>query len=607
MNQKKSILEKKKTNKELHKELLFEHNNLLKNGYLFHQNGQFNRAEEIYNKVLSKNPKNFNALQLNATLMLQNRKYKKALNFYDSAIRVNPKFAPLYKNRGAALKKLKFFDEALKSYTQAIKIRSDYLEAYIERGGLLKELERFDEALESYNNAIQIKPNYAELYNNRGNLLKKLERYDEALESYNIAIQIIPDNPILHNNIGVVLKELKQFDEALKSYDKAIEIKPNYAIAHKNRGVILHGLNRFNEALRSFDKAIYFKHDYEAAYNYRGVTLLYLKNFDDALKSYNQSIKINPNYTEAILHKSFLKLLHGEYLEGWKLYESRKYKVDLKKNYFLNKEELCSSKGSIKGKVILVYSEQGLGDSFQFCRYLRMLKLLNPKDIIFYVDKPLVSIFSNNFKDIKILEKGKEIPKNIDFYCPLLSLPLFFKTTLDSIPKQIGYLSPDNYKNTYWKNKLGKKNLPRIGIVWASSSNKHINKRSLLLSQLIPIFKLPFEYHSLQKDIKHIDCLAIKKIKNLHEHSLDLKDFTDTSAILNQMDLIISVDTSVAHLAAAIGKKTWILINHIPEFRWMLDCDTSPWYPTAKLFRQTKIDDWEPIINKMKDELKVHF
>ena len=545
-------------------------NQLLQKGFLYHQDGQFNKAQKIYNKVLHENSKNFNALQLNATLLFQNKKYKEALSIYELALDVNPNFAPLYKNYAAVLKELKLYDQAIKSYNKAIELKPDYTEVYVNRGNLFKELNFFYQALNSYDKAIKLEPSVAMLYNNR----------------------------------GIVLKKLNLFIDSLTSYDKAIELKPDYAMAYKNRGIVLHELRRFDDALKSYNQAIQLKPDYASAYNFRGVTLLYLKRFKEALRSYDKAIHLKPNYADVILHKAFLKLLLGEYSEGWKLYEFRKKKETLKNNYFLDSKVLKYGTSSIKGKSILIYSEQGLGDSLQFCRYLSLLKKLKPKKIILYLDKPLIPLFSEFYNEIKILEKGKKIPKNIDYYCSLLSLPLLFKTTLNSIPKKIPYLSYNHDKFLNWKYQLGKKNATRIGLVWSgSNAHKDDRNRSLLLNKFSSILQLPFEFHSLQKEIRDCDINTLNNFKNLHQHQNNLNNFSDTAALLNNMDLIISVDTSVVHLAGAMGKQVWVLLPFIPDFRWMLDLKYSPWYPTAKLFRQTKIDDWNTVIKKVEREL----
>lgn len=543
---------------------------LLKKGFVYHQTGNLSKAEKVYNQILNIEPENFDALQLKATLLYQSKKYEEALNFFNAAININADFAPLHKNHGNTLKKLNRLDEALFSYKRAIQLQPDSAELYNNIGKIYKELKHFDDALLNYNKAIELKSGYAEAFFNRATVLKKLEN----------------------------------FNEALKNYDKAIELKSDYFTAYSNRGIVLHDLERFDEAINSFNKAIQLKDDYAEAYNFRGVALLYLARFNEACKSYDKAIQLKQNYIEAILHKSFLKLLLGNYSEGWDLYESRKYKQDLKKNYFPESKEGWLDKDYIKGKKILVYSEQGLGDTFQFCRYLPLLKKLKPKSIFFYLDSPLVSVFSNFDKDITIIEKGKKINEEIDLLYPLLSLPLLFKTRLNNIPNNFPYIIPNSGKNSYWFHKLKKNKNRKIGLVWAGSQNKNINNRSLSLKQFSSILKLPFEFHSIQKEIRASDQEELDKYKNLQQHQNDLKEFSDTAAILNQMDLIISVDTSVAHLAGALAKRVWILLNYIPDFRWMLDREDSPWYPNARLFRQPKIDDWNSVIKKIEKELK---
>ena len=293
----------------------------------------------------------------------------------------------------------------------------------------------------------------------------------------------------------------------------------------------------------------------------------------------------------------------GEYKEGWQLYESRKDNENSKNRYPKFQASLWLGNVSIKDKTLLVHSEQGLGDSIQFCRYLPILKSFKPKKIIFHVEKLLLSLLSSMDNEITFLEKNRALP-SFDYYCPLMSLPLALKSTLETIPANIPYLKVDNVKNKHWQEKLGKQTKPRIGLVW-SGSTKHKNdhNRSLKLQQLSSLLKLPFEFHSLQKDIRDGDKKTLKEYKNIDQHHKDLDDFSDTAALVNQMDLIISVDTSVAHLAGALGKKVWILLPFKVDFRWLLDRDDSPWYPTSKLFRQSQIGDWNSVIQQLISEL----
>jgi len=543
---------------------------LFQKGLALHQNGHFNEALNAYYQILKINPKHFDALQLSATLYLQCKKYTEALNLFKSALKIKSNHVPALINYGNVQFELKNYDEALKAYDKAIRLEPGNPGAYNNRGNILKDLNRLDEALKNYNAAIQLKPNYSDAHNNRGALLNQLKKYDEAIISLNEAIKLKPNNPEVFYNLGNAKQDYSSFDEALKNYNKAIELKPNYAEAYNNRGSLLNNK----------------------------------KYFDEALQNYNKAIEIKPNYAEAIANKAYLKLLLGEFEEGWQLHEYRKNKKDRKKYYPEFPAPLWLGDKSIEDKTLLVHSEQGLGDTLQFFRYLPMLQTLNPKEVIFHVEKPLIPLLSELNENITILDKNKNLP-SFDYYCPLMSLPLAFKTSINSIPNNVPYLYVNNVKNNNWQERLGRKTKTRVGVVWSGSTHhKNDHNRSLMLTQISSLFELPFEFHCLQKEIRELDIETLNNIKAINQHQADLHDFSDTAALINQMDLIISVDTSIAHLAGALGKKVWILLPFVPDFRWLLDRNDSPWYPTAEIFRQPDIDDWDTVIKELIIKLK---
>lgn len=544
-------------------------NKLLQKGVLHHQKGELNEAKKIYEKILQYNPNQFDALQLLATALAQSKMFENAIQYYTRALEINSRNAVVYNNLASALRELKRFDEALINYDKALEHDSNYKDALKNRDALLKSLNNVSNTQE-LSKKCQLSSISAEEYINRGAELRKNNRLEEALENYDQAIKLKPDSLYAHYNRGNVLKDLRRLGEALDSYNRVIELNPDFQWVYSNHGNVLNGLGKPKEALESYDKAI----------------------------------KINSEDAESYWNKSLIKLLLGHYEEGWKLYEWRRNKKSTKRNYPNYSQPIWLGENSLlEGKTILVDSEQGFGDSIQFCRYLLLLKALNPRDIIFHVEKPLVSLVSTLDNDLKIIEKENPLPE-FDLYCPLLSLPLAFKTNLDNIPTKIQYLYADQDKCKYWSEKLGEKTVPRIGLVW-SGSTKHKNdhNRSLLLKQLSSLFKLPFEFHSLQKENRDCDKETLDEIENIYQHQYDLKDFSDTAALIEQMDIIISVDTSVAHLAGALGKKVWILLPFMPDYRWMLDREDSPWYPTARLFRQPNIGDWESVIVKLKSVL----
>ena len=430
---------------------------------------------------------------------------------------------------------------------------------------------------------------------------------DDAQKIYEQILKLNPKHFDALQLIAIVFLEKRKFKEALVFFESVLVINPNFAETYNNRGIALKELKRLDEALISYDKAIQLKPDYAEAYNNLGNALKELKRLDGALVSYDKAIQLKPDYAHACWNKSLLKILIGEYLEGWQLYEWRRKKDDTKNNYPNYIQPLWLGNESIEGKNVLVYSEQGLGDSINFCRYLPMLKALKPKDIVFEVEKPLVTLMSSLDEEIKIIEKGKPLPR-FDCYCPLLSLPFAFKTTIHNIPAKTQYLYADAVKSKYWSNKLGEKIKPRIGLVWSSSKGyKNQKNRSLELEQLLPLINASFEFHSIQKEYCSNDLELLTIHPEIQQHQEELKDFSDTAALIEQMDLIISVCTSAAHLAGALGKPVFILLLFIPDYRWMLDRTDTPWYPSAKLFRQPIIDDWDSVILNVKESLQKQY
>ena len=574
---------------------------MIQEAVALHQSGQLDVAETQYRRLLNFLPSNTTLLTNLGTIALQKGKLEDGVIIIDNSLQINPNQPDALNNLGLALQKLNRLDEALASYDRAIVLKSDYADAYSNRGNVLKELKRPDEALASYDRAIAIKLDYADAYFNRGVALKDLKRLDDALASYDLAIAIKPDYADAYSNRGVVLQELKRLDDALASYDRAIELKPDYADTYSNRGGVLQDLKRLDDALASYDRAIAIKPDYADAYSNRGVTLKDLKRLDDALASYDRAIELKPDYANAYWNKSLLKILNGDYLEGWQLYEWR-WKTELLIYLRGYKQPLWLDTQSLLNKTLLIYPEQGLGDYIQCIRYAVLIEQLGAT-VILEVPSELMSLVSTLKGQFTLVESGKPLPE-FDYHCPVMSLPLAFKTTVDTIPADLPYLYTNDDKKQDWQEKLGNKTVTRIGLVWSgSSTHNNDHNRSLLLQQLSSLLELPVEFHSLQKEVRTVDIKTLTEFPSIHQHQDDLQDFSDTAALVDAMDIIISVDTSVAHLAGAMGKKVFVLLPYAPDYRWMLDRRDSPWYPSATLFRQPALDDWESVIVEIKQLL----
>ncbi|MDC1383565.1 tetratricopeptide repeat protein, partial [Candidatus Puniceispirillum sp.] len=460
-----------------------------------------------------------------------------------------------------------------------------------------------DETLVNYNKAISLKPDYADALNNKGNVLQELRRFDEALVDYNKAISLKPDYADAFNNRGNVLQELRRFDEALSDYKKAISLKPDYVDAFNNRGIVLRELGRFDEALADHNKAISLKPGYAGAFNNRGIVLRELRRFDEALSDYNKAISLKPDYAEAHWNKSLQLLLQGEFSSGWKLYDwrwKRKGLSCLKRGY---SQPLWLGKEDLRGKTILLCWEQGLGDTIQFSRYVKEVSKLGCR-VALEVQKPLFELMKGIMGVDELIEDGGDLPI-FDYYCPLMSLPLALGTTIETIPAGKFYFRSTDDKLTEWSERLGVKSQPRVGIVWSGSAiHKKDHNRSIALEPLLGAISGNYELVSLQKEVREVDLITLERSKYVKHFGADIYDFADTAALCELMDIIVSVDTSVAHLAGTLGKPINLLLPYNPDFRWFLDRNDSPWYPSMKLFRQGPERLWEPVMEKVRADLE---
>ena len=425
---------------------------------------------------------------------------------------------------------------------------------------------------------------------------------DLAEIQYKKLLNYLPDSTLLLTNLGTIALQKGRLEDGVRTIGKSLQINSNQPNALNNRGYALKNLKRLDEALVSFDHAIALKPDYVEAYSNRGNALKDLNRLDEALASYDRAIALTPDHADAYWNKSLLKILIGEYLEGWKLYEWRWKKEPQINSLRAYHQPLWLGDESIIHKTLLIYPEQGFGDYIQFIRYAALVEQIGAK-VILEVPSELMTLCSTLKGQFTLIEKGKPLP-NFDYYCPVMSLPLALKTTVESIPAQIPYLYADDEKQKQWYKKLGAKTLTRIGLVWSGSAiQKKDRNRSMLLNQLTSLFELPVEIHSLQKEIRKIDIKTLTDFPKIHQHQDDLQDFSDTAALIEAMDVVISVCTSVAHLSGAMGKKTFILLSYSPSERWMLDRTDSPWYPTATLFRQPAMGDWDSVISEIRQLL----
>lgn len=566
-----------------------------------HQQGRFADAERVYREVLQHAPGHFDALHLLGVLGLQAGRTESGVELIASAIKQNPNSWGAHNNLGNGLRELGRLDAALGSYDRAIALRPDFVEAHNNRGTVLQNLRRFDEALDSFDTAIALRPDYAEAHNNRGVVLQELERIEDARAGFDAAIALKPDYVEAYNNRGNAEKQLGDLEGAIADFNKAIALRPDYAAAHYNRGMVLHELRRFDDALASLDRAVALKPDYAEACNNRGLVLQELNRPRDAIASFERAIALRPNYAEASVNQSVSLLQLGRFAQGWPLYEWRK-KLEQPFGDRSFTKPLWLGQDELSGRTLFVHWEQGFGDTIQCARFTKLLTARGAS-VAMSVQEPLYRLLGQMSPGVHVINQD-EVPTAFDYHCPLMSLPLALGTTLETIPAEGPYLFADASLRNAWQARLPPKKRPRIGIVWSGGAkHKNDRQRSIDLPTFAALLSPDVHWISLQKEIRAGDAAALAQLHQIEQCGEQLQDFADTAALIDLLDLVISVDTSVAHLAGAMGKPVWILLPYHADWRWLLDRSDSPWYPTARLFRQDGTRSWSSVMTHVRGAL----
>jgi tetratricopeptide (TPR) repeat protein len=600
--------------------------------------GQFAAALASYDEAIKRRPDFAHAWCNRGVMQQALGLYEAALTSYDQAITLDPTDALVHSNRGSLLQAISRSELALVSYDQALGLNPQLFQTWFNRGNVLRELQRPDAALASFREAVKLKPDSAEAHYNCGVLLERTQQPRAALASYNQAIAVHPgfyqahynlagvlkelrereaalveygraiaakgDYAEAHANRGVVLQELGRREEALASYDRAISIRPDHAEAYFNRGTLLAELMQWEAALANYDHAIALKPGYAAAYCERARVLVQVRRLDEALLSYNEATAIQPEFAEAQYNKSLALLLRGDYENGWLQYEWRWKNAD---RLSMGEARIFGQprwrgKEIIAGKRLFVYSEQGFGDTLQFCRFAKTVADMGAT-VILEVQAPLATLLGSLDGASRVIVEGSPLPE-FDYQCPLLSLPLALNTTIDTIPAA-PYVRSDEAKVARWRTRMRKLGRPRIGLTWSGNPKQgHYNSRSTRLADWIKHLPLEFQYVSLQKEIRPADVEILAATPWISRFDAEWHDFSDAAALCECVDLVVSVCTSIAHLSGALGKPTWVLLPFIPDWRWLLDRDDSPWYPTVKLYRQQAIGDWNGVFERMGADLR---
>jgi Flp pilus assembly protein TadD len=460
-------------------------------------------------------------------------------------------------------------DEALQWLDRALELRPDF-QAVFNKAISLRELGRLEESLVHFNRCNELQPNSAPALLSRANLLLSLRRFEEALDDYRQAHEIDPTNADTCNNIGTVLCSLDRDEDALQWYDCALRLRPDFITALLNKAVSLGDSRRVDEALSIF-----------------------------ALLKANDPENAHVDWNLSLLH-----LRTGNLANGWPGREARWRIPALSAPYPRFTEPLWLGVGAIEGKIVFVWAEEGLGDIIQFARYVPMLAERGAR-VILSVPNPAVSLLSGLPGISQCVSSSAPARPAFDFHCPIGSLPLAFRTELETIPASIPYLPfPASNRMQVWQDRLGPHDKLRVGLVWSGNpEHKNDHNRSSSLRAFSAMLDVDATFFSLQKDPRPDDTAVLRHRSDIVDFTADLTDFAETAALISCLDLAITVDTSVAHLSGALGRPTWILLPYTPDWRWLLDRDDSPWYPTARLFRQSETREYDTVVDLVRDEL----
>ncbi len=609
----------------------------LRRAVALHRRGDLTAAESLYREALAASPGHPQALHLFGVLRFQQGRAAEALALIAAALAAKPGAPAMLSNYGLVLDGLGRFEEALASYDQALAAAPDDREILANRAGTLVRLGRFAEALAAYDRLLAGAPDDVEALANRSAALLGLKRFEEALDCADRALVRDPRHPGALNNRGNALHRLGRAAQALAAFDdllraapdhveglsnrahvlstldrpreafegcaRALALAPNHVGAHVNRGNALLQLDRAEEALACYDRALELRPGQADVIGNRATALAALGRHDDALASFARARALDPHDPEIRWNQALVQLRTGDFAAGWENFEARWEKTDFADSRRSIGHPRWRGDEPLAGKTILLHAEQGLGDTLQFVRYVPLVAARGAR-VVLEVQPPLKHLLASVPGLTRLVGRGEPLPE-VDLHCPLLSLPRAFATGLASIPADAPYLRAEETRVARWRARLAGRDAARVGLVWAGNpAHKNDRNRSLALARLAGILATPdVLFVSLQKNPGGTDAALLRETRNVLDLGGELVDFADTAAVITLLDLVVTVDTAVAHLAGALGKPVWILLPFVADWRWLVGREDSPWYPTARLFRQPAVGDWTGALARLCEEL----
>jgi Flp pilus assembly protein TadD len=538
-------------------------------GHEKYNDGELSEAENIFKEIVHLQPDNTEVLYLLAEVSYLSGNYDSAAQYIKNALQYDPTNAGAYCNLGYILYDRGRLDDAVKYYRTAVKLNPELFEAHI----------------------------------NLGNALRETGQFDDAISSYQKALELDPDAPVAHMNLGVALQKAGRPGEAVVYCRKAAELDPGDANVYYNLGIALQDEGQLDEAVRCYEKASNLSSEDPEILNNLAFALQENRRPYEAIPYYRKALRLNPDYITAHWNLSLALLLTGSFEEGWKEYEWRwgtEYLISSRRDF---KQPLWDG-SDISGRTILLHAEQGFGDTIQFIRYAPLVADRGA-NVILECPEVLAQLL-RSVKGIEhVVVRGEKLPE-FHVQCPLLSLPLAFGTTLEAIPAEVPYIGSDEALIGNWRDRIKNDGSRiKIGVAWAGNPGFRQNRyRNMPLERFLSLTRLPdVTLYSLQKGAEADEAKNLPEGFRVLDHTEEIRDFADTAALIANLDMVISVDTAVAHLAGALGRTVWTLLPFSPEWRWLLDREDSPWYPTMRLFRQSSPGDWQSVMDRVLFEL----
>lgn len=607
---------------------------LLAASRLWHEQGDLARAEAGYRQLLTLEPANAELCYLLGAVCQPQDKHEEAIAAYRRSVTLKPEFAQAQNSLGIALAQLGRSQEAEKCFADAVRAQPDFAHAHNNLGNALKEQGRREEAVACYQRAVELKPDFAEAYNNLGNVQRELGQFDEAIANCRQALRLKPDLADAHNNLGAAHSAQRHWEDAAASYRQAIALRPNHAEAHSNLGNALRELGRVDEAIFSLRQALQLKPDFAEAHGGLAMALSQQGDLEGALASCQEALRLRPDLASAHLsmgfilselgrrseamaccdralelqpdmpdahkNRSLVLLLEGKLTEGWAEYEWRWKCPELPERPFPHP---LWDGSPLDGKRIMLHAEQGFGDTLHFVRYARLVRERGGR-VVLVCQRPLVELLRRCEGVEEVAAQGDPLPP-FDVHAPLLSLPRIFNTTLDTILGDVPYLKGDPAKTAQWRDELAGVTEFKVGIAWQGSrTHRRDRGRSIPLSYFAPLSaQSGVRLYSLQKNYGQEQLGQVSFGDRIVDLSPRLDSFVDTAAAMENLDLVICCDTSVAHLAGALARPVWVAVATVPDWRWLLERDDTLWYPTMRLFRQHRRGDWQDVFARIASAL----